>query len=218
MARNRKYSLEKGGPKNLTIEWTGIWKNTEVLLDGQRLGEPIPTMKDLKQGRTFTLPDGRSLSVQFKQQVFGAQGLEVLLDGRPLPGSDTDPRARLKLATGVLYFVAGLSALVGILAMTGVKFLQMIGFGWPSLAAGVLLAALAFIGYKQRAPWAFITATALMVIDTIVSLTISMQGGGRIQPSGMFLRVALIVAVAGGIKAAIEAKKADRDDVTDAFK
>lgn len=218
MARKRSYRMESGGPERLVIAWTGIWKNVEVRFDGALLGEPIPTFKALKEGREYRLPDGRALSVRFRQQVFGAQGLEVLVEGRPLPGSDFDPRQRLKLATGILWFVAGLSALLGVLGMAGVDFFASLGFGWPSLVAGVVLGALAYVGHRFRAPWAFMVALGLLIVDTVISLSAMVAvSGGRVPMGGIYLRVALIVGVAGGIKAAMDARKADRADLAEAF-
>ncbi|MFO0747163.1 MAG: hypothetical protein U1F43_16090 [Myxococcota bacterium] len=218
MARTRKYKIDGTGAERLVLSWTGMWKNVDVQLDGASLGEPIPNFAALKQGREYRLPDGRTLNVRFKSGLMGNQGLEVMIDGAPVPGSDFDPRQRLKLAVGILGFVAGLSALLGALGMAKVAFIQALGFGWPSLAAGVVLGILAFVGAKTRHPAAFVVALALIVVDTVMSLMAIADAGGRFPMGGIYLRVAIIVGVAGGIKAAIDSKKADRKDLVETFR
>lgn len=218
MAREQKFALDKGGDKRLLVRWKGIWKNVEVVLDGVVLGEPFPNFKALKQGGDFKLPDGRTLHVQFVTGAFAMQGLTLLIDGRPLAGSSADPRMQIKLAAGLIYFVAGLSALLGILGMAGVKFLAYLGFHWPSLVGGILLGGLGFVGVRYKSRAAFAVAAGVMVVDTVLTLALSVQPRGQLPTAGLFLRVMIIVAIIRGIKAIGAAADLEKREIADSFR
>src|SRR3954468_13841258 len=102
-----KFALEAGGPKRLEVSWSGFWKNIAVRLDGDEVGS-IPTKAELKQGRSFTLPDSSVIHVKLAESV-GNVEIQLTRDGRPLPGSAADPLQRVKTAGGIVYFIAGLS-------------------------------------------------------------------------------------------------------------
>lgn len=218
MAREMKFALEQGGEKRLLLRWKGMWKNVEVLFDGQPLGEPFANFRELKRGRDFALPDGRSLHVQYIAKAFAQQGIDLRVDGRPVAGTSQDPREQIKLAAGLLYFVAGLSALLGILGMAGVEFLAGIGFGWPSLVAGFVLAGLAYLGARYRSRAAFGVAAGIIVVDLLLSIAVSAQLGGRLPTTGIFIRALILIAVFRGMKAVGDAARADDADVAEAFR
>ncbi len=218
MAREQKFALEKGGDKRLVIRWTGMWKNVEVVLDGQVLGEPFPNFKALKEGRDFKLPDGRALTVKYLTGAFSQQGLDVKIDGAPVAGSTADPREQIKLAAGLLYFVAGLSALLGILGMAGVKFLAEIGFGWPGVVAGVLLAVLAFVGAKYRSRAAFAVAAGLIIVDMVLTISMSAGQGGRIPTTGIIIKVMILLTVFRAIKAVGDAAAIEKRELAETFR
>ncbi len=218
MARESRFALEKGGEKRLLIRWRGIWKDVEVMLDGQPLGPPLPNFKALKRGADYRLPDGRTLHVKFVTGLFAQQGLTLLIDGRPVAGTSQDPHQQIKLAAGLMYFVAGLSALLGILGMAGVKFLAYLGFHWPSLVAGVLLALLGYLGVLYRSRLAFAIAAGLMVIDMILTLALSIESNARIPSTGLFLRVMIILVIVRAIKAVGAAADYDKQELADTFR
>jgi len=199
------------------VRWQGIWKNVEVLFDGQPLGEPFPNFKALKIGRRFHLPDGRPLDVKFVQATFNTQGLTLLLDGRPLPGAGNDPRVQIKLAAGLLYFVAGLSALLGILGLAGVRFMRDLGFSWPSLVAGVVLAVLAFVGVKYRSRAAFGVAAGIIALDMIATFALT-AGVGRVPFAAIFFRVLIIAAVIRAIKAVGDVRELEKKELAETFR
>lgn len=218
MAREQKFALEKGGDKRLVVRWSGIWKNVEIVLDDQVLGEPIPNLKALKAGRDYAMPDGRTLTVKFITGLFEQQGLSLFIDGRPIAGSSQDPREQIKLAAGLLYFVAGLSALLGILGMAGVTFLANLGFGWPSLAAGVVIGVLGYVGAKHRSRAAFGVAAAIILVDMALSIALTADMGGRVPTTGLIIRAFILIAVFRGIKAVGDAAKADDRDLAETFR
>lgn len=218
MARENRFALEKGGEKRLVVRWRGIWKEVELLLDGQPLGPPLPNFKALKQGADYLLPDGRTLNMKFVTGAFVAQGLTLLIDGRPIPGTSADPRTQIKLAGGLIYFVAGLSALLGILGMAGVKFLAFLGFHWPSLVAGVVLAVLGYVGVRYRSRLAFAIAAGFMVLDMALTFALTADTNGRLPTTGIFIRVMIVIVIVRAIRAVGKATEIDKQELADTFR
>ncbi len=143
----QSYALEAGGEKRLEISWTPFWKDITVSLDGNSIGT-IPNQKALTTGQEFRLPDGSALKVQLVNRVTSTE-LQVLRNGQPLPGSASDPQTRLKYAYWVVYFVAGLNLVLGLISfLFNVEFLQQIGIGFGSILFGLVFLALGF--FTQR--------------------------------------------------------------------
>ena len=211
------FAIEKDGPKRLTIQWRGMWKQVEVVLDGQRLGEPFPNLKALKQGREFTLPDGRVLYVGFFQ-TFGRAGLDLKVDGVPLRGAGTDPRVVIKQAAAWLFVMSGVSLLGGIIGLASPVVAQL-GFGWPSLVAGVVLGVLGFFVLKKHSKVALGVAIAIVLADTALTFTLIAQTGGRGGiPTGMILRVLMLITLFSSWRALGEVKKVEARELTDTFR
>jgi hypothetical protein len=205
MARSRKYSLVEGQPPRLELSWKGIWKEITITVDGQTVGV-IPDQKALKQGRDFQLPDGDTLHVQLKTG-FGSAELQVLRNGQPLPGSGSDPVQRLKMAAGVVWFIAGLNVLLGAVAVLArVETLARMGVGWPSMIEGLIYGLLAyFVG--KRSIIALGLAVGLFGLDTVLVLASMVQAGGRPGVGGIVMRIFLFLPMVQGF-GAIKALKA----------
>ncbi len=204
----QKFHLDAAKTQEILIQWKGFWKDITPSLNGTPLGEPLPNMAALKQGRDYPLPDGRTLNVKFVSGI-GKNRLELSLDGRPLAGSAGDPKTELKVAAGVIWFIAGLSALLGVLGMTGVEFLAAMGFGWPSLVAGVVFGVLAyFVGKKSML--ALGLAVGLFAIDTVVTLAAGMDAGGRIPTTANIMRVFFFMAMFPGFSAIKKVREEER--------
>lgn len=206
---SRKFQIEKGGPKRLELRWKGLWKNLELVFDGQVVGEPIPTQKELKAGRVFTLPDGSKVRVQLQTGM--KTQLHVTRNGAPLPGSDSDPRQQVKIAAGIVYFIAGLNLVVGLVALSGVEFLQDLGLGWGSiLSAGVM----GVLGYftSKRSKVALGLAIALFALDALFSVYLAIEAGGRVPTASIVMRVFLLIPMISGLKAMTQADDADSSD------
>lgn len=205
----RSFSLREGEPPSIELVWRGIWKEIQVSHEGRLLGT-IPNQKALKEGATFTLPDGSELHVKL---ATGMQAeLQVLRNGQPLPGSGSDPAVRLKAAAGVVWFIAGMSAVLGLVAVLGkVEVLQQLGLGWESVGFGVLFAVLAwFVGKRSKV--ALGIALALFILDTVLSLVVMMKMSGRPNAGGVVVRIFLMMPMFRGFGAitALQARDALR--------
>ncbi len=70
-------------------------------------------------------------------------------DGEPLSGSTSDPEEQLKAAYGIVFFIAGISIVAGIIAeLFEVGFLLQRGIGFDSIIFGVIFLILGF--YKTK--------------------------------------------------------------------
>ncbi|HZS39221.1 MAG TPA: hypothetical protein VFF06_20460 [Polyangia bacterium] len=200
-------AFEKKGPKRLELSWSGFWKNFTAKVDGQTV-LTANGQSDIKAGRSATLADGSTLSVRLKTG-FGNAGLEVLRDGQPLPGTSTDPATQLKLAGGIVYFLAGLNALIGVIALVfDVAFLKE-NFGYGPLVMGAIFAVLGYFTNK-RSMAALIVAIVLYGLDGVITLGMQFAaaGSGHTPNVGfIFMRVIFIIAMIRGVNAITQLRK-----------
>lgn len=202
-----RFPLDPGGPPRVELTWRGIFKDVRVVVDGRELGT-FPNKAALERGQTFDLGEGDTLRVAF-DSAFGSQGLKVSRNGEPLSGSAGDPATRLKTAVGLVYFVAGLNVVLGLIAaVVESGFLTRIGVGWGSVVEGALYGVLGWFA-SRRHRWALVVAVALFAIDGIVSVAASMGAGGPPPVGGLVARVFFIFPMIRGIPAITKIQSAD---------
>jgi hypothetical protein len=194
-----KYALEPGGDKRLVIDWKPFWKDVSVTLDGKPVGV-VPDQKALSAGREFSLPDASVLKVQLVRNFFGAR-FQVLWNGIPLPGSASDPAAMVKTAAGIVYFIAGLNLVLGLLVLLfNIDFLAQIGIGWFNIVWGFIFLVLAyFVG--RRSVVALIIAIVLFALDGLAGFFLAILNGNNPGAGGLIFRVVLLVPMFQGIAA-----------------
>ena len=203
----QQLALDPGGPKRLVISWKGMWKSLTVSLDGRELGV-IPDKATLKAGQDFPLPDGSLLHVQLLQKPFQVE-LQVLRNGQPLPGSASDPGGKLKLAYGVIFFVAALNILLGVVAeTTGSDIMKTIGLGIQSVIVGAVFLLLGVFVVK-RSLAALVIAIVLFAVDAVATFVLVISAGGQPAIGGIVMRVFLLYGMAQGIPAIRALKMAD---------
>jgi hypothetical protein len=198
-----QYSLEKGQPRRLKINTRFDFNGAIVYFDGIQIYD-IPDGKTLKNGVDIQLPDGSPLHIQLQQKL-PSFALIVTRYGAPLPGSNTDPATMLKVAYEILYFIAGLNMIGGLLGIiTHDSFIALMGFGWASLIEGALYLVLA-IFTQRKSKAALITAIVLYVLDSLFIFIGSATNGNNIG-GAVILRIIVLVAMFPGIKAIDELK------------
>src|SRR5688572_16311432 len=196
------FSLEKDGPKRLEISWGAFWKNFTVKLDGAVL-LTAEGSGDLKSGKSAQLPDGTWLQVRLETGFGKSGGLIVTRDGQPLPGSSSDPESLVKLAGGIVYAIAALNFIVGVIAFAfDVRFLKE-NFGYGPIVMAALFAVLGYFTMKRSLP-ALIAAIVLYGLDGVLTLVFQFADAppGRTPNIGfIFMRVMFIMAMVRGARA-----------------
>lgn len=192
----KKFALEKGGPERLEVEWRGNFKDLEVRLDGVLLGS-FDNAKALKTGGSFSLEDGSTLEVKLATTVLVPE-LTLTRNGVPLPGSAANPEQRVQAAAGMIFFVSGVNAVLGLLAGAfNIYFLQSMGLGLGSMVAGAVYGILGYF-VRQRSMVALSLAVGLFVLDGLF-LVASRSGSG--STGGLVARVFLLVPMLMGFPA-----------------
>lgn len=191
----KRYSLVKGGPKEIEISWGFTWKNFTVRQNGQIIGT-VGGQHELKDGRQFSLLDGSPLSVKLNVG-FANVGLEVMHNGQPLAGSGSDPSRKIKNAFGILLFVAVINTLVGVLLITIVRDLAAIGTG--IVLYGLIFIGLA-IGVKKHSLAALIIAIVLLIIDAIAGIAFQPMSHNNMSIVWIIVRVLFLIYLFQAIK------------------
>lgn len=193
----KKYALVKKGPKEIECSWGFAWKNFTITQNGTVIGT-ISNQRELKEGRTFTLYDGSTLSVKLKIG-FGTSGLEVLHNGKSLPGSDMDPAQKVKVAFILLLVITGLNLLAGILlSMLGLQSLGL-GFGIFYIVFGLVFGGLAFAVRARSLP-ALYVAIGLLIIDAVAGIAVQVMSN---SPTFVWVivRIFILIYLFSAIKA-----------------
>ena len=191
----KQLALEKGGPLRLEVEWQGNFKDFEVRLDGALLGS-FADKKALSEGQVFTLQDGSRLEVKLQTTALLPE-LSLTRDGAPLPGSDADPEQRVNAAANMIFFVAGLNALLGLVAAAfDMEVLKSLGLGLGSLVVGAIYGALGYLVKEKRSSIALGFAVGLFILDGL-SMLFFLEPGRTPPIGGLVARVFFLIPMVG---------------------
>lgn len=205
-----KFALDPGGPERLEVSFSGMWKDIVVHLDGQPIGA-IPSVIELHQGQSFTLPDGSVLHIVKRTRSLGNVELQVTRDGKLLPGAGADPAQQVKWAAHILYLVAMFTGLGGLRALVyqPPEFAQPVILAWIDLISGGVYAILGF--FTQRGSRAaLLNATVFYTVASVANFAMRMQVTGRV-PTLLLLRFALIPPLLHGYRAMSELQRGPGD-------
>jgi hypothetical protein len=204
----KRYALERDDLRRLELVWQNGWKNMTVHLDGELLGT-IPTRQDLLAGREYTLSDGSTLQVKLAKRTIDSE-LHILRDGRPVPGSYSDPVARYKLAYGILLGVTAVYLGAGVVSvLTRSAFLRGIGVGSTAVIIGSLFAISAYF-VKRRSAIAMGGAAVILITDALLSFAILMIGGRTPGLLGLVIRLTLAFPMLDGMEAIRELRAEEK--------
>jgi hypothetical protein len=190
------YALEPNGPKRLEVSWGAFWKDITIRLDGSIIGT-IPGHKELQAGQEFQLPDGSVVSVK----KFSATELQVLRNGKPLPGSASGPGSALQVAYMVVFFIAGLNIVLGLSELFfPIEPPARTGFGVFTIVVGLVFLVLGFF-VSRKSIAALVIATVIYALDSIAGIGLAFLQGNSPGIGGILMRVMLLIAMAQGIGA-----------------
>jgi hypothetical protein len=196
---SQSYALEKNGPKRLKLSWRGFWKDLTVTLDGKPIGA-VPDRKALSAGQEFKLPDHSKLKVQLVSRA-ASTDLLVLRNGKPLPGSASDPLTRLKGATWMVYLIGGMDLVFGVVALAaGIPSLSEAGFGLGSVIYGLIFLLLGWL-VSRRSRFSLILAIVLVLVEALTSMLLVSAKGSTPSVLGFMTRLVLMVPMVQGLQA-----------------
>jgi hypothetical protein len=109
----------------------------------------------------------------------------------------------------LLYFIAGLNAVLGAVALAfDIEVLQNLGIGVSGLILGFVFAVAGYFTL-QRSLVALVLAMGLYAIDYIAGVAVAISEGGAPGVGGLFVRVFFLIVLARGVTG-IRALKAER--------
>jgi hypothetical protein len=199
-----KFALEKGQPARLEVDTKFSFNGATVYFDGNQIAV-IPDRTSFSRGTLVPLPDGSMVNIQL-QTTFAGTNLLITRNGVALPGSGGDPQTKLKTAYGIIYFVAIVSAIAGVIGVIlPNSMIALLGYGWGSIISAAVFGLLGFFT-QRKSKAALIIAIILLIMDGIATLIFAATSG--INPtSGLLGRAILIIAMFPGVKAIDELKK-----------
>lgn len=169
----RKFALTEGGEKRLEIQQPPFSQTRVVKLDGKVISE-IANMSALKAGREYLIDDGKTLSIRYVNSLLN-QGLDVRVDGKPVPGSVSHPGKQLSNTSGAIIIIGAINIIVGIITLAGNRnFLGITGLdSRASIVSGIAYAVLAYFVYRhsQIALGLALTGFAIDTIALVLSLS-----------------------------------------------
>jgi hypothetical protein len=200
----QSFALEEGGDHRLEITWEKLYKNGVVSIDGQEIGV-LSDQKTLYRGLEYDLPDGSMLSFRLVKQLTSIE-FHVLRDGKPLPGSTSDPQSRLANAYTTTYFIAGWNLLLGLISILfNIQFLQQSGIGFSSILFGLLFLVLGYF-VQHKSSLALMVAVVVFVLNGFTNIIHTTAQGNGLSSAGTVIMIVLLVPMFQGF-GAIKAMK-----------
>jgi hypothetical protein len=197
----RHYTIESGGKRDLYLTWDALtWKNFVVMLDGNQIARVDNGARELRDGRDFRLPGGARLTLQVKGQ-FLLKDIHVFVNDEPIPNTVADPDVKIRRAANALYFIAALDVVLGFMAaQSGNPALTGLGFGWTTVAIGMVLFSLALL-VRKASLLALALAIGLYLLDTFLGLYITNLAGVETETGIIVARLFLLVSMIPAIPA-----------------
>jgi hypothetical protein len=191
------YTLDPDNPKRLDIVYKTFWRGATVWLDGREIGT-APDKQALLRGQELKLPDGSMLKIRLTQSLLGSE-LHILRNGQPIPGSASHPETKIKTAYWILFLIAGINILFGVVArVLHVNMLGEMGIGDFSLASGVIFAILGYL-VRRHSPLALYAGIALYAADTLLGLVLTARSGGTPSMFNIIFRGLVFIPLVQGV-------------------
>ncbi|MEI6519000.1 MAG: hypothetical protein WCO98_03000 [bacterium] len=200
------YALVPDGPKCLLISWEGISKKDFTVKYNDAILGVINSDVELQKGKEFQLPDESILHIQLKGIP---RELCISHNGKPVIGSSNHPEERLKGAVSLLYLLAILNIVIGLLAeIFNISILKQLGLGYGSAVLGIIYGILAFFTKRRSLPALYI-AFGIYILDTISMFAGMSQPGVNFSVAPFFVRYIFIYYLWKGI-VGLKELKADK--------
>jgi hypothetical protein len=197
----KQFILEENGRHTLELTWDSFWRNFTIHYDGAPVDKIEGGSKGMRAGKSILLPDDSELDVRLKQSLMAAE-LEVLRNGRPLPGSATHPLQKIRQAYTIIFVIAVLNLALGLIGLVSTaEWVLLISGGWVTAVFGLFLLLLGWLVKAKHSLPALVTAIVLYVADGLLGITAVIAAGSTPGIGGLIVRVLFIIGMAQGIKA-----------------
>jgi hypothetical protein len=203
----RHYIIDSGGQRELYLTWDAMtWKNFVITVDRKEIARIDNGARELRNGRDFKLPGGATLKIQIKGNFF-FKDLHVFVNGEPIPNSPSDPDVKLRRATNALYFIAAFDFVLGLLAVqSNNPALTSLGFGWTTVAIGMVLFSLALL-VRKGSLIALFLAIGLYIIDTILVYYVTTLAGVEPEIGIIVARLFLLASTFPAVQVILQSQK-----------
>ena len=167
----KEYYLDSHKTEKLTTEWKGIYKNFRVNYNDNEILQ-FDNKEALISGGEYKIDENRLLTVQIvKKKLTGAENLEILINNEPIKGSSTDPFEIVKGVWGLLFVLAGLYFVLGLIAeLFSIEFLLNLGMGIGTILVGIVYEVLGLLIKTKNSMIALIISILLLSADMILSI------------------------------------------------
>ena len=190
------FALKRGGSRDLVCSWGFGWKNFTIKHRDEVIGT-VPNQKELKEGKEFQLSDGSKLFVRLKIGL--TSGLYITRDGKPVPGSDSDPMSKVKGSFAILMVIACVNIIIGVLA----AFLHLEDFGLSAWAIYIifgLIFLILSIAVRKASLIALIIAIVLLILDALIGIAFMTTFGGTQSVVWIVIRIFFLIYLITSVK------------------
>lgn len=195
----KTFYLDTAKTESIEISWGFNWKNFCVAKNKEIIGN-FENKQELQKGKLFTLANNNTISAQLKKTKLGPE-LEILYNGKPVPGSATDPHFQVKTAFILLLVIGILNIVVGVITELGdVQMLKQLGAGLGIIIVGAIYIILAFLVKQKHSLTALYMGIVLLALDVILIIIYGAETN-RIPVYGIILKICFIVYLMKAIKA-----------------
>ncbi len=202
----KRYALIQGEPKDLEVRWHLLQRQIKLSYLGKELFAGSLADPRLQQGLTLVLAEGKELLIKQQRQGIFAE-LELSFQGKPLPGSDSDPERKIAAGWSLLYLIGFFNLLFGFLAVVvKLSFLQNLGVNSYALVLGILYIVLAFFTQKGHA-LALLVGMLLYLGDGTLSLYLAVSTKAGIPYGGLVVRLLFLLFMYRAFRAFSQLRK-----------
>lgn len=193
---SRSYIIDRKKKQYLTIKWEGDWENITVFKNRVKICD-IESKNELMNGKSIH-DDDRSVLIQLKGNK--PLDLNASINNIKLKPAPKDPYTKISIAIGVIFFIAGINILLGIINMlTNIEILQNFGDPFVLFIYGIIFMILGIIIKIKNSMIALLIAITLFIIDAVLSIIFSVQNGAPPFSGTFFMKLFLAVYMIRGI-------------------
>lgn len=113
----------------------------------------------------------------------------------------------IKRACYVLFFIAALNIVTGVLSLLGVDIFRALGINWISIVYGLVVGIVGGVAYKTRSLIALGVGGAILITDMLLTVGVALAEGYTIPVGPTVIKITFAVMV---LKPVIEDLRARR--------